>query len=66
METTGKRILIICKNQGRELKWVAKKIEIGYQTFLYRLKKNKLLADDLINLSKVLEFNLEDFKNDNI
>ena len=50
------------KNQGLRKNWVAERIGVNYKTFVARLKQDNLTAQDLVNLSKLLNFSLDDFK----
>ncbi|HCL4455203.1 TPA: hypothetical protein N2D10_003230 [Clostridium botulinum] len=51
------------KNQGREIKWVAERIEIPYTSFLYKLKKDSFSAAELVKIGKLLNIDLEELKN---
>lgn len=50
-------------DQGREIKRVAEKVDIPYTTFLYKLKNDYFLAEELLKISKLLNINLEKLKN---
>lgn len=54
----GEYIDKLIEAQGRDKKWVAEQIDIEYRTFLYRLKNNGLLAEDLLKMTSVLDLDL--------
>lgn len=58
----GEYVSKLIDDQGREKKWVAEKIGVQYRTFLYRLERNGLLAEDLLKLSEVLGIDLNKLK----
>ena len=52
----------VIEDQGRNKTWVADRCEINYKTFVDKLKNNRFTADDLLKVSKVLNINLENMK----
>ena len=50
------------KSQGLKKNWVAETIGVNYKTFVARLKQDNLTAHDLVNLSKLLNFDLKDIE----
>ncbi|EQB4341626.1 TPA: hypothetical protein ACXDAZ_002642 [Clostridium botulinum] len=51
------------EDQRHDIKWVAGKVDIPYTTFLYKLKNDNFLAEELLKISKLLNINLEELKN---
>jgi hypothetical protein len=58
----SQRVVAIINNQGRSKKWVAEQCGINYKTFVDRLLNDRLTAYDLIHLSEILDFSLDEFR----
>ncbi|GAA0082878.1 hypothetical protein [Clostridium sp. CTA-6] len=56
-------IIETIKDQRHDIKWVAEKVEIPYTTFLYKLKNDNFLAEELLKIGKLLNIDLEELKN---
>lgn len=52
------------KEEGRTSLWISEKLNVNYKTFVGRLNKNKLSADDLLKISVLLDIDLEEVKNE--
>lgn len=60
---TGQYILSVLKEQGRSQVWLADKLGIHEKTFSNKLRRNSITADELLNIAKWLDINLEELKN---
>lgn len=50
------------KTKGLKKSWVAAQVDIKYQTFVDKLKNNRLTAEDLLKIAIVTDMNLEELK----
>jgi hypothetical protein len=50
------------EEQGRQKNWIAEQLGTNYKTFCYRLKNNSLTAEELIKLSDILGFDMNELK----
>lgn len=64
MGKIGDFIKSCVKKDGRTLQWVSEKLDINYKTFIGKLSRDSLSADELLKLSALLDINLEDMKRD--
>jgi len=55
-------ILEVLNSQERAKSWLADKINISKQAINYKFKNNSFTAEELIDVSEVLNINLEEFK----
>jgi DNA-binding XRE family transcriptional regulator len=60
--TIAEHILQVLKSQERSKPWLADKIGITRQTIQYKFKSNSFTAEELIQISRVLNINLEELK----
>ena len=50
------------ERKGLKKNFVAAKVDIKYQTFVDKLKNNRLTAEDLLKIAIVTDMNLEELK----
>ncbi|GIM29614.1 hypothetical protein CPJCM30710_22800 [Clostridium polyendosporum] len=55
----ARKIENIIWEEGRTKQWCANKLNLNYKTFADRIYFNRLTQEDKVNLSKLLEFDLE-------
>lgn len=60
----GEYIKKFIKENGYTPVWVAEKLEMNYKTFMGKLNRNSLTADELLKVSTLIEMNLEEVKNE--
>jgi len=60
--TIANYILNILQTQERQKSWLADKIGITRQAINYKFKSNTFTAEELLKISKVLNINLEELK----
>lgn len=58
----GKYIKTCIKEDGRTLTWVSEKLGINYKTFVGKLNRNTLSADELLKVGSLIDINLEHMK----
>jgi len=59
---TGQHILSVLKDQGRSQVWLADKLGIHEKTFSNKLRRNSITGDELLQIAKLLNINLEELK----
>lgn len=59
---TGQYILSVLKEQGRSQVWLADKLGIHEKTFSNKLRRNSITGDELLQIAKLLNINLEELK----
>jgi len=55
-------ILEVLNSQERQKSWLAEKIGISKQAINYKFKNNSFTAEELIDVSEVLNIDLKEFK----
>lgn len=62
--TIGEYIKNHIKEEGRTTKWISEMLGINYKTFVGKLNRNTLSADELFKISVLVDINLEHMKFD--
>jgi len=52
----------IRESQGRTKAWVAKQLDMNYKTFVDKISNNTFRADELIEIAKILNIDLNKLK----
>lgn len=60
----GEYIKRYIKEDGRTSLWIAEKLGMNYKTFVGKLNRNSLSADDLLKISALIDMDLEEMKED--
>jgi len=55
-------ILEILNSQERQKSWLADKVNISKQAMNYKFKNNSFTAEELFEITKVLNINLEEMR----
>jgi len=55
-------ILKILNSQERQKSWLADKVNISKQAINYKFKNNSFTAEELFEITKVLNINLEEMR----
>jgi hypothetical protein len=59
----GQYIKNTLKEQGRKINWLADQLNTNEKTFGNKLRRNKLNAEELIKITKILNLDFEKLKN---
>ena len=57
-------ILKILNSQERQKSWLADKVNISKQAINYKFKNNSFTAEELFEITKVLNINLEEMRDE--
>jgi len=57
-------ILEILNSQERQKSWLADKVNISKQAINYKFKNNSFTAEELFEITKVLNINLEEMRDE--
>lgn len=60
----GEYIKSYIKDKGRTSLWISEKLGMNYKTFVGKLNRNSLTADELLKISALIDMNLEEMKYD--
>lgn len=60
----GEYIKRYIKKDGRTSLWISERLGVNYKTFVGKLKRNSLSADDLLKISALIDMDLEEMKED--
>ncbi|MDR7870719.1 MAG: hypothetical protein RIN55_07680 [Tissierellaceae bacterium] len=64
MKRLGEYIKKCIKEEGKTSIWVADKLGINYKTFVGKLNRDSITAEELLKISVLLDINLENLKRD--
>lgn len=60
----GEYIKRYIKEDGRTSLWISERLGMNYKTFVGKLNRNSLSADDLLKISALIDMDLEEMKED--